>query len=126
MPQLDINIIFIEFFFGFLLFWSLYFYNNKFIFPEINRILKLRQLKIFDLKYKIVYLQNIYFLYEKINNFQYTINKNSNLFSFEQSIKHNVKQIKCLALLLNSKLFIKGITKTNNFPLTIITSKYYL
>lgn len=126
MPQLDINIVFIEFFFGFLLFWFLYFYNNKFIFPEINRTLKIRQIKIFDLKYKAIYLLNLYSLYEKINVFQYNANKNSGFFSLDIILKNNSKQIKLLGFVLNSKFFIKDIYKTNMFASSIIISKYYL
>ena len=126
MPQLDINIVFIEFFFGFLLFWFLYFYNNKFIFPEINRILKIRQFKVFDLKYKAVYLLNLYTIYEKVNIFQYNINKSSGFFSLDTVLKHNLKQIKLLAFILNSKLYISDIYKKNSFTSSIITGKYYL
>ena len=126
MPQLDINIIFIEFFFGFLLFWFLYFYNNKFIFPEINRTLKIRQIKIFDLKYKSIYLLNLYSLYEKINVFKYNANKNSGFFSLENILKNNLKKINLLGFILNSRLYISDIYKKNSFSSSVLTSKYYL
>ena len=126
MPQLDINIIFIEFFFGFLLFWFLYFYNNKFIFPEINRTLKIRQIKIFDLKYKSIYLLNLYSLYEKINVFKYNANKNSGFFSLENILKNNLKKISLLGFILNSRLYISDIYKKNSFSSSVLTSKYYL
>tara|TARA_R110002050_G_scaffold77851_1_gene166063 strand:+ start:7425 stop:7691 length:267 start_codon:yes stop_codon:yes gene_type:complete len=88
--------------------------------------LKIRQIKIFDLKYKAIYLLNLYSLYEKINVFQYNANKNSGFFSLDIILKNNSKQIKLLGFVLNSKFFIKDIYKTNMFASSIIISKYYL
>ncbi len=124
MPQLDITIIFIEFFFGFLLFWFLYFYNNKFIFPEINRIFKIRQVKIADLQYKEIQLLNLYSLYEKISLLSYNINKNSELFSLDSMLKTSSKQIITLGLFFQSKL---NLSKSkNNYPFLLKQVKHYL
>lgn len=73
MPQLDLGIYFFEFFFNFIFFWSLYFFNAKFIFPIINKSIKLREYKLkkFDLS---IFKVNFNFLID------YT-NLNKNLFS---------------------------------------------
>lgn len=124
MPQLDITIIFIEFSFSFYIFWFLYFYNNKFVFPEINRILKIRQVKIVDLKCKEIKLLNLYSLYEKISFLAYSINKNSEIFSVDFLLKSSIKQVILLSLFfqLNLNLFkFKG-----DYCTLIKRFKYYL
>lgn len=102
----------------------MYFYNNKFIFPEINRILKIRQVKIADLQYKEIKLLNIYSLYEKINLLTYGMNKNSEIFFIDYLLKISTEKIIILSLLFQFKL---NLNKTKNSYSTLLKQiKFYL
>lgn len=76
MPQLDIGIFFVEFFFNFFCFWLIYLIKAKKIFPLINKSIKLR-------KYKIKKINNSLNLYfNNLNTLNNFLKYNKNIFEF--------------------------------------------
>lgn len=88
MPQLDIGIYYLEFFFNFFFFWFIYIIKAKKIFPFLNKTLKLRKYKIKELDiYLNFYINNFFSLNLTINNYKNIFNliilKNLNFFFFK-------------------------------------------
>lgn len=86
MPQLDIQIFFIDTFIGFFGFWILYFYNNKIVFPEIKRSILLREVKI--LTWKLFFVEFLsYFKFWEFSIEQLAvIIKQSSTIAFEKKV----------------------------------------
>ena len=98
MPQLDIQIFFIDTFFGFFGFWALYIYNNKVVFPEIKRSILLREVKI--LTWKLFFIEfKFYFSFweKKLQEVQNLIQVNL-LNSIDFILIKSFKRIKGLGL----------------------------
>lgn len=124
MPQLDLGIYFFEFFFNFIFFWGLYFFNGKFLFPLINKSIKLREYKLkkFDL---IIFKLNFNFLINYINLNKNLINQFNfyilNIFLIKIKFLNNIK-LKFYYLkfniLFSKKIFLNFLNK--NFFINIL------
>ena len=115
MPQLDIGIFFVEFFFNFFCFWLIYLLKAKKIFPSLNKSIKLR-------KYKIKKINNFLFLY--FNNFNFLNNylKNNKIIFESLTLKNlNVYffKLKIIYFLIlknyNNSFLLKNNKFFNNF-----------
>jgi|688.fasta_scaffold1015920_2 hypothetical protein len=118
MPQLDIGIFFVEFFFNFFCFWLIYLIKAKIIFPSINKSIKLRKYKIKKINNSL----NLYFNNLNILNVYLQINKNifeflliKNLFFYFLKLKIIyfliLKYYNNLFLKNNNKLFSNFLNK---------------
>lgn len=87
MPQLDIQIFFIDTFVGFFSFWFLYFYNNKVVFPEIKRSILLREVKILTWKLFFIEFISYFHFWEKYST-QIEASNKQNLLNFLEKISH--------------------------------------
>lgn len=115
MPQLDIGIYYLEFFFNFFFFWFIYIIKAKKIFPFLNKTLKLRKYKIKELDiYLNFYINNFFSLNLTINNYKNIFNliilKNLNFF-FLKIYFSNILILKNF----NYFFFIKNINNIEYF-----------
>lgn len=110
MPQLDIGIFFVEFFFNFFCFWLIYLIKAKIIFPSLNKSLKLRKYKI----KKINSFLNLYFNNLNILNDYLKYNKNIFEFFFIKNLFFYFLKLKIIYFLIlkfYNKLFLKKNSK---------------
>ena len=125
MPQLDIGIFFVEFFFNFFCFWLIYLIKAKKIFPSINKSIKLRKYKVKKINnslnfyfnnlnilnnylksnktiFEFFALKNFYFYFLKLKIIYFLILKNYNNLFFKNNNK-------LFSLFLNKQIFLNKI-----------------
>ena len=120
MPQLDLGILFLELVLNFIFFWLIYIYYARYIFPLINKTIKLRKYKLKSIIKRLLLLEsNILFIIKL--NLSILLNNNFLLNKFVVLLKSKINNIK---IIIFSKLYILGLNFLKKESL--LNKKYFI
>ena len=110
MPQLDLGVLFSEFFLNSFFFWFIYLYNILLILPKINKILKLRMYKLKKISFDIVYYtENFIFFNKNIKKKHESIDLFFNV--LQKNLKNQLVLLNINNILFNYMIYKKKIKK---------------
>ena len=120
MPQLDLGILFLELVLNFIFFWLIYIYYARYIFPLINKTIKLRKYKLKSILKRLLLLEsNILFIIKL--NLSILLNNNFLLNKFIILLKSKINNIK---IIIFSKLYILSLNLLKKESL--LNKKYFI